>query len=189
MPIEVRPLTPEMADDFIRFFDEVAFSDHPEWGCGCYCYYFHATDRIECEHRTPDENRATAREMIHAGKMCGMLAYDQQTPVGWCHYDLIANLPGIKTFYSHVTAADPASGAIVCFTIAQGWRMQGVATALLKAALADLRAMGVKRVEAYPLIGDDSPEHNFLGPMKLYQKQGFTIVKEAEGVALVEIAL
>jgi GNAT superfamily N-acetyltransferase len=189
MSIDVRALTPEMADDFVRFFDEVAFSDHPEWGCGCYCCFFHATDKDEWEKRTRDDNRAGAREMILAGKMRGMLAYDQQTPVGWCHYDLLANLPGTATFYSQVATNDLESAAIVCFTVAQGWRNQGVATALLAAALNDLRATGVKRVEAYPLPGDDSPEHNYLGPLTLYQKLGFSVVKEVNGIALVEIAL
>ncbi|MCE5344193.1 MAG: GNAT family N-acetyltransferase [Eubacteriales bacterium] len=189
MPIEVRPLTPEKVEDFFTFFEKVAYSDHPEWGCGCYCCFFHATDRVEWERRTAEDNRIQAREMILAGDMRGLLAYDQQTPVGWCHYDLLSNLPGAAAFYPSVATDDPESAAIVCFTVAQGWRKQGVATALLTAALDDLRARGVRRVEAYPVLRDESPEHNYLGPLTLYQKMGFSIAKEVDGLALVELTL
>ena len=189
MPIEVRTLTPDQGEDYIRFFDEIAFRDHPEWGCGCYCCFFHATEKEAWERRTREDNRAEARQMILAGKMRGQLAYDQETPVGWCHYDLLSNLPGAAVFYPFLTTNDPESAAIVCFTVAQGWRGQGVATALLSAALHDLRTQGVHRVEAYPVLRDESPEHNNLGPLTLYQKMGFTIVKEENGLALVEKAL
>lgn len=40
MNIEIKKLTPELVDDFFRFFEHIAFPDHPEWGCGCYCCFF-----------------------------------------------------------------------------------------------------------------------------------------------------
>lgn len=186
MQLQILPLVPERVEDFFTFFDHVAFRDHPEWGCGCYCCFFHATNAAAWEKRTPDDNRADARTMILQGRMHGLLAYDQGTPVGWLHYDVRENLPGAKLFYPELATDDPQSAAIVCFTIAQGWRGQGVATRLLEAALADLAARGVKRVEAYPVLGDDSQEHNYLGPLTLYQKLGFTVVRETADHALVE---
>jgi len=186
MKVQIRPLSPERAEDFFQFFDHVAFSDHPEWGCGCYCCFFHATDADAWEKRTDEENRAEARAMILAGTMRGLLAYDRQKPIGWCHYDQLKNLPGTKLFRAGLATDDPESAAIVCFTVAQGWRGQGVATKLLEAALADLKAQGVKRVEAYPVTADDSQEHNYPGPLALYLKLGFTVVKETAEGTLVE---
>ncbi len=186
MKLQIRPLSPARAEDFFRFFDRVAFSDHPEWGCGCYCCFFHTADREAWEKRTPEDNRNWAREMILDGAMRGLLAYDRQKPVGWCHYDLLKNLPGVRVYREGLSTDDPESAAIVCFTVAQGWRGQGVATRLLEAALADLAAQGVRRVEAYPPAGDDSQEHNYPGPAALYEKLGFATVKNGEGATLVE---
>ncbi len=186
MDIRIEALTPARVDDFFTFFVQVAFRDHPEWGCGCYCCFYHATGMDDWDTRTPADNRAWAREMILAGGMRGLLAYDGDTPVGWCHYDLIANLPGTRAFTEGLASDDPQSAAVVCFTVAQGWRSRGVATKLLSAALADLEACGVTRVEAYPVLSDESPEHNYPGPLALYEKLGFTQVRQTKGRALVE---
>lgn len=186
MDWQIRPLTPERVEDFFTFFNRVAFSDHPEWGCGCYCCFFHATDRAEWDRRTPEENAAEARRMILADQMRGLLAYDGETPVGWLHFDRLMNLPGARVFYPQVAGTDDASAAIVCFTIAQGYRGRGLATALLSAALSALKAEGVARVEAYPMTQDDDPEHNYHGPLSLYRKLGFAAVRADAHNTLVE---
>ena len=49
-----------------------------------------------------------------------------------------------------------------------------------------LAAMGVRRVEAYPLLAGNDPEHHYHGPLALYTGQGFAQVREHEGMALVE---
>ena len=189
MSLQMVPLTPERVEDFFEFFDHVAFSRHPEWGCGCYCCFFHATDQAAWSQRTPEQNAAEARALILAGRMRGMLAYEGAKPVGWLHYDACANLPGTRLFYPELATEEPGSAALVCFTVAQGWRGQGVATQLLQAALEELKAGGFERVEAYPVLEDDSEEHNYLGPLALYRKFGFTEVKQTETHILVELWL
>ena len=37
--VEVRDLTPELLDDYLRFFDKDAFTDFPEWS-DCYCGFY-----------------------------------------------------------------------------------------------------------------------------------------------------
>lgn len=187
MQLRIASLTPETVGDFFTFFDRVAFRDRPEWGCGCYCRFFHATDAAVWEQRTPAENAAEARAAILAGTMRGLLAYDGATPVGWCHFDLLANLPGLAVFYPGAAAGGGQCAAIVCFTVAQGYRRQGVAAALLTAALAALKAEGVTRVEAYPALDATDEEHHYHGPAALYAAQGF--VPEAAQGALARMAL
>ncbi len=189
MQTDIRQLTPERVEDFFDFFEHIAFAEHPEWGCDCFCCFFHATSREAWEKCTRETNQATAREMILKGQMRGVLAYVDGRPAGWCHYDKLQNLPGARIFYSGLASEDGDSGAIVCFTIAQGYRNQGIAATLLESALADLKAQGVTRVEAYPVINDDSQEHNYLGPLKLYKRFGFQAVRETEHNALVEKTL
>ena len=189
MQLHIRPLTPQNAEDFFTFFDHIAFREHPEWGCGCYCCFFHATDKAAWERTTSAEKAAWARQMIQHGQMRGLFAYDGETPVGWCHFDLLQNLPGARLFHSELATGSQRDAAIVCFTIAQGYRGQGIATQLLQHALITLHDMGVARVEAYPLLSGDNQEHHYHGPLALYEKQGFIKVREHDGMAMVEKAL
>jgi len=186
MQVGIKPLTPMRVKDFFDFFEHIAFADHPEWGCDCFCCFFHAQSREAWESCSREINKAAAHEMILKGQMRGLFAYVDGKPVGWCHYDKLNNLPGTRVFYSDLTAADENCGAIVCFTIAQGYRNQGIATKLLENALMDLKEQGIKRVEAYPVRNDDSQEHNYLGPLNLYKNLGFQIVRHTEHHTLVE---
>lgn len=189
MPYDIRPMTPQRRDDFILFFERIAFAEHPEWGCDCYCCFFHAENREAWEACTRENNAATARMLIEAGRMRGLLAYDGDKPVGWCHYDILKNLPGAKVFYGHLASRDDDTAAVVCFTIAQGYRKQGIASAMLGLALDDLKAAGVKTVEAYPAIEDESEEHNYHGPLRMYLSAGFSVVRRTDKHALVQKAL
>ena len=189
MQLHIKPLTPETVEDFFTFFDKVAFADHPEWGCGCYCCMFHAPDAEAWADNAPETNARLAREMILRGEMRGLLAYDGEKPVGWCHCDLVSNIPIVRTYYPEVASREDGVGAVVCFTIAQGYRGQGVATCLLEAAVDALRAQGAKAAEAYPMLTAQDDEHHYHGPLSLYEKAGFTLVREHEGMGLVRRAL
>lgn len=186
MQIEIKQLIPERAEDFFEFFEHIAFAEHPEWGCDCFCCFFHAQSREAWDLCTRESNKAAARELIRNGRMHGLFAYADNKPVGWCHYDRLQNLPGVRVFYGDLASEDDNCGAIVCFTIAQGYRNQGIATRLLESALEDLKAQGIARVEAYPIVNDENQEHNYLGPLNLYKNLCFHIVREAENHALVE---
>jgi GNAT superfamily N-acetyltransferase len=189
MQLHIKPLSPETVEDFFTFFDKVAFADHPEWGCGCYCCMFHAPDTAAWADNTPETNAQLAREMILRGEMRGLLAYDGERPVGWCHCDLLGNIPVTRAYCPAVASEDDSTGAIVCFTVAQGYRGQGVATRLLHAALDALRAQGAQVAEAYLDLNAQDAEHHYHGPLTMYEKAGFTLVRSHGDMGLVRRAL
>ena len=92
---EIRPLTPERRDDWLRFFDRDAFMDNPMWAdCYCMFYRFSGTNE-EWEHRTAKENREDQSQAIRGGEVSGLLAYVDDKPVAWCHAAPRAYLPGL----------------------------------------------------------------------------------------------
>lgn len=194
MVIKVKAMRPELTGDFFRFFDEVAFADHPEWGCSCYCCFFHAASEAEWNARSAAENKESARQLIATGQLSGLLAYADGTPAGWCHFERKDSLPGLAVFYPQVLD-EPGSGApcdiaaIVCFTIAQGFRGQGLAGRLLDAACQELASQGFRKAEAYPMLADTSEEGNYHGPLSMYQSHGFTTVRTAGNMAIVQKTL
>jgi ribosomal protein S18 acetylase RimI-like enzyme len=181
MEIVIEKMTPERCGDFFDFFEKIAFADHPEWGCDCYCCFFHAASRKEWHAREAAENREIARQMIMNGKLRGLLAYAGGVPAGWCHYDRKADLPGLKAFYPKVFSKDDPNqaGAIVCFTVAQGYRGKGVASRLLEAACKELSELGLDVAEAYPGRNARTNEEHYHGPLDMYLAQGFSIIREA----------
>ena len=40
MELHIRRFDADLLDDYLHFFDNVAFADHPDWA-QCYCMHFH----------------------------------------------------------------------------------------------------------------------------------------------------
>lgn len=62
MDLDIRPLTPDQHDAVLRYFDLVAYADHPAWS-NCYCMERLAAD---FPTRTKEQNRATRSELLAA---------------------------------------------------------------------------------------------------------------------------
>lgn len=177
--ISIRPISPDQHDAVLHYFDLVAYADNPNWS-RCFCM-----ERLvdDYDQRTKEQNRASRSELILSAKANGLVAYRLGRVVGWCHAapkTELLNVPG---------ESRPDVGAIVCFVVAPDQRNQGIATALLDAAIDHLRKRGMKSIEAYPVIGEVTPARwvfaNYLGPLSMYVKAGFQIVDQGEGQAIV----
>jgi ribosomal protein S18 acetylase RimI-like enzyme len=168
----VRPLSPDRLDDFLSFFDGEAFSDNPAWAaCYCQCFY-EDHSRIDWNARSGAENRGCAIRRAREGSMRGYLAYRGDRVVGWCN---AAPRPLLHALDEEPVADAAGTGTILCFLVAPNVRGQGIARALLDAASDDLRAQGLKRVEANPRTGDASPAQNHFGPLNMYLAAGFSL--------------
>jgi len=170
---EIKRLTPKLCGDFLRFFDNDAFSDNPDWA-ECYCCFFYFRDG-EFERRTGEENRSYAEQAIKKGAMNGWLAYSVGEPVGWINVD-------DKRAYGRLEQTEGAERimSIVCFTVSPMHRRKGIATALLETAVDGAKQQGFDFIEAYPVKGAETDALNYHGPLELYKRMGFEIVSEDE---------
>jgi GNAT superfamily N-acetyltransferase len=176
-PVDIRPLSPDLLPDFLSFFDHEAFADNPKWAfCYCQCMYVDH-EKVQWKTRTADQNRAAACERIGSNRMQGLLAYRGGKPVGWCNaaprtmMDAMADEP------------DPdvaRIGQIACFVVAEAHRRSGVATALLQAACAQLKAQGLAIAEASPLAEASSDAQAHDGPLAMYLAAGFQVHRTDE---------
>ena len=71
-------------------------------------------------------------------------------------------------------SSDEKVKSVVCFEIAPEYRGRGLATALLQRVCEDALQDGYEYVEAYPAIREKKEELDFTGPVRLYEKLGFT---------------
>jgi ribosomal protein S18 acetylase RimI-like enzyme len=173
--IETRPLSEDLLADYLRFFDEKAFTDNPRWAF-CFCYFpYHDPAKIDWQKRTGPENREAISACVRDGTAQGYLAYAGNEVVGWCNaaprrlYPMLNDPPEPD--------AD-TTGAITCFIIAPSHRERGIARSLLAAACDGLRTRGMRAVEARPVKDARGPAANHHGPLSLYLAAGFSIVRE-----------
>jgi GNAT superfamily N-acetyltransferase len=164
----VKELTPSLRDDFLLFFDHVAFADNPDWS-DCYCSAYHFTN-----NKGKDESRRQASSLVEGDRIHGFLAYDNGKPVGWCNAASRGSYPGIQWLMSPGPDKGERVGSIVCFVIASTHRKKGVASQLLNTACNKFSEKGFEYAEAYPVKKPPSAAYNFPGPLSMYLKNGFT---------------
>ncbi len=179
----VKELTPSLRDDFLLFFDHVAFADNPDWGdCYCTMYYRPPEEGLAPGQSKEDwmansaaENRRLASNSVAEAKVHGFLAYDNGKPVAWCNAGPRRNYPALSQFpFSPGYGDDERVGSIVCFVIACTHRNQGIASRLLDTACEKFSQDGLRFAEAYPVKNAESAADNFQGPLSMYLKAGFT---------------
>lgn len=186
----IRPLTPDLLDDYLAFFDHDAFCDNPEWQA-CYCAFFHCYSRAreaEFDQRTGEENRALVSDLIRARRMHGYLAFAGGKAVGWCHAAPRVELPSLRERFD-LAGEDAGIGSIACFVVAKGHRRQGVCRQLLDAACQGFQSMGLACVEAYPHAGRETDAANYHGPLAMYLAAGFQPFLTARDLVVVRKAL
>ena len=190
MKLIIKELTPGLLEDFLHFFDRIAFSNNPEWA-GCYCHFYHFTGNMEqWGECTKEHNRNATEQLIKKGIMTGLLAFVNEEPVGWCNVnskDIYEKTP-IDLEPTDVPEGKIAS--VVCFLIAPAYRKKGVARKLLSYATKTLREKGYGWIEAYPRKGIDlSDAHSYHGPISLFSSEGYSVVTEDEHFLLMRKAL
>ncbi len=185
--IQCVALGPENAADYLEFFDRRAFTDNPRWS-GCYCYFpLHDPGKTDWQRRTAPENRTAMAACLATGQAQGFLARVDGKLVGWCHAGPWSRYPMLGA----CAQPDAATlAAVMCFVVAPEFRGQGLAAALLAAACDGLRRQGWAAVQARPLTHAEGAAANHMGPLSMYLKAGFHVVRETpEGEVLVRKSL
>lgn len=187
MDVKIYALSQERIDDYLDFFDNVAFCDHEEWSW-CYCTYYHfgPADEKELDGLDKSGLRDRAIALIKEGILKGYLAYVDGKVAGWCN---AGDRPGYRRLCDNkdlwTDAEDAKVKSVVCFIIAPEMRRQGLATLLLNKVCEDAAQEGFSYVEAYPADGELDCFRHFHGHLSMYEKNGFVLHKKFENYCIV----
>ncbi len=180
MELIIKSLAANLIDDYLYYFENVAFTDNPEWD-GCYCNFHHCSGGIkEFNKQTKEQHKNASIELIRSGKLNGFLAYSNGKPVGWCKADFKNSFVNLPFDDDEIPSEDVKIASIACFLIAPTQRRQGIARKLLHYACSSFSNQGFKIVEGYPQEGKLSDVHSYHGPVSLYESEGFTIFKKLD---------
>ncbi len=175
MAFDVQPLSHDLLEDYLFFFDNIVFDENPD-RFKCYCYDYHFLGDVEsC---TRQQSREAVSELIIENKLRGYLAFEDNVPVGWCNANNRMNYQRLLRDYDYVDNLEDKVCSIVCFLIHPNYRRRGIAHQLLSRVISDYSKLEIDYLEAYPKKGNHSCEGNFKGPFELYLQFEFKIHKE-----------
>lgn len=186
--LEVRPVTADRWKELAALFGPSGAFSH------CWCTWWRQT-AAGFSHGVAEQgagNRSLMHQIVEAGTEPGLLAYRDGQPVGWVsvaprpQYGRILRSRRIGP--PPEEAADERVWSVVCFWIPRDERGKGVATELLKAAVARARERGASHLEAYPVdtSGGRHPAANlFTGTLAMFKRAGFSEVDRPRGAQLV----
>jgi GNAT superfamily N-acetyltransferase len=169
LELEFYPLTPDRWPDFERLFGAQG-----AYG-GCWCMWWRSTRR-EFEQRGNEGNRRAMKALVESGQVPGLLAYHHGEAVGWCsiapreQYGALERSPVLKRL------DDAPVWSLVCLFVARDYQGQGVAGALIRAAVEYVRGQGGTVVEAYPIEPKAErlpPVSSFMGLPAMFEQAGF----------------
>ena len=123
-------------------------------------------------------NRKSLRKLITGNKAHGILAFDDDTPVGWCSFGLRTEFPRTETVKAYHREDIGNVWSINCFYIEKNYRKSGVSELLLAAAVKAIKKRKGKLIEGYPTPltkeGKQLPAaFVYTGPEVIFQRAGF----------------
>jgi GNAT superfamily N-acetyltransferase len=184
MNIEIRKLTPDLSDDYVHFFDITPHGDKiDEHRCYCVCW---CNDDYEGkDFSSAEKRRDYAVKYIKNNNIQGYLAYYDGKVVGWCNANTKSDCLKCcswRMFMGSVPTEELSSGikvkSIFCFTVSPDMKRKGISTKLLERVCQDAVQEGFDFVEAYPNKVFDSEGDDFMGPIELFKRNGFTVYCE-----------
>ena len=186
MYIEIKRLTPDLAEDYINFFDETPHDQYVDEH-KCYCVCWCNDDYEGKDFSSAAKRRMTAFQYVKNDNIQGYLAYHDGKVVGWCNANTKSEClkcASWRRFMDYVPLDEIVSGvkvkSIFCFTIAPDMQQKGIATMLLERVCEDAAKEGFDFVEAYPYKESSYQSSHFGGYFEMYKKNGFYVSHEAK---------
>jgi GNAT superfamily N-acetyltransferase len=196
MQLTIHPLTPDRWPDLEAIFN--ARSCSVARGCWCMCYRRSGPVQAAPGQLHAEVNKAQFKAVVDAGPPPGLIAYRvdpgaddggdapdttgaytrRGTPVGWLsvgpreHYAKLARSSVMKPVDKLPV------WSVICFVVPAEHRGQGIARALLNAAVHWAAQQGATLLEAYPIDkpGPTHPDNLWFGTKGMFDAAGFTEV-------------
>jgi GNAT superfamily N-acetyltransferase len=186
MDIEICKLIPELAEDYVHFFDATPHDKNVEKH-KCYCVCWCNDDYEGKDFSTAEKRRKYALQYVKGNNIQGYLAYSGNTAVGWCNANTKSDClkcVSWRRFMDYVPLEESNTGikvkSVFCFVIAPEMKRKSIATLLLERVCKDALQDGFDFVEVYPYKESSYQSSDFGGYFEMYKKSGFHVSFETE---------
>jgi GNAT superfamily N-acetyltransferase len=171
------PVTKENWKDFENLFGE-------KGACaGCWCMYWRLR-RKEYDTLRGSGTKKKMKNLVNNGTVPGILAYDDDKPVGWCSVAPREDFPVLENSKVLKRIDDKPVWSVVCFFINKDYRKEGLSVELLNAAKKYVKNNKGKIIEGYPVEpkkGKTADVFAWTGLASAFRKAGFKeIIRRSE---------
>jgi GNAT superfamily N-acetyltransferase len=152
---------------------------------GCWCQAWRIAPGEKWNEVQGATAKARLRRGVRAGTVHAVLAFEGETPIGWCTFGPRLSFPRLERART-LRCDDPERvWSLPCFFVARGHRQQGVARAMLEHAVRAMKRRGAEIAEGYPSKPDPTGRYiasfAWTGTRSLFGKAGFAVAGNAEG--------
>jgi GNAT superfamily N-acetyltransferase len=163
--LEVHPVTIDRLPDLERFS-----TAHGKFRyCSCMRWRLRSRDY---QSSTKAARVDALAQCVREGQPIGVLAYEQDEPVGWCSIAPRSVYAGLERYRKLPPLDDSPVWSVVCFFVDSRFRRQGLTLRLLRAALDYARSQGAEIVEGYP-VEPGSGSYTYMGSPGTFERAGF----------------
>jgi GNAT superfamily N-acetyltransferase len=163
------PVTKENWKNFENLFGE-------KGACaGCWCMYWRIR-RKEYEILHGSGLKRKMKSLVNNGTIPGILAYDDEQPIGWCSVAPREDFPVLENSRVLKRIDEKPVWSVVCFFINKNYRKQGLSIELLKTAKKYVQTNNGKIIEGYPVepkSGKTADVFAWTGLSSAFTKAGF----------------
>jgi len=175
--LTILPLTPQRLPDLAALFGQ---GGDPRW---CWCSYFRTNqgwpakrdDRVAPNRKILED---AVRTLAAEDRAPGLVAYRDAQAVGWVSLGPREDYQRLERSVVLKRLDDKAVWSIVCFVVGKTARGQGIANALLDAAVDYAREHGATLLEGYPTDshGRRIPAaYAYTGTVGMFERAGFSV--------------
>lgn len=175
-PLRIVPLRPARMDDLAKVTSGT-------WGSQCWCMHPRLNAALRRALPGPggeSEKRRRAMSALAAKRRApGLLAYRDGEVVGWVAVAPRPELVQVDASKATPRVDETPVWVIPCITVRRRARGQGVAQALIRAAVEYAGKYGAPAVEAYPRASKERVHDGFafIGTEALFRKAGFRRIR------------
>jgi GNAT superfamily N-acetyltransferase len=173
--LTIRPLTAARVDD-------VKTVMRGSWGATCWDLFPRYTQAQQRELGITSEGKrraALAKLARRRKNSAGLVAYQDGEPIGFVSLGPRQDFSRVANSRATPPVDDVPAWVIPCITVRRGHRGQGVAVAMIKAAVDYAGKRGAPAVEAYTRVGGKKMHDDlaFIGTEPMFRKAGFRQVR------------
>lgn len=171
--LSFQPLNTSNFGDFEYLFGEKGACE------GCWCMQCRL-QADEFEAGRGEGNHLAMKALVKSGRIPGIIAYNDNEPVGWCSLGNREDFPRLPKSHE-VQIIDEQTWIVSCLFIRRDWRRRGVKRALLKHLIAYCQTKGAKVLESHQCNSKFSKYPDafaWSGIEKAYEAVGFDKVAD-----------
>ncbi|MGI9521209.1 MAG: GNAT family N-acetyltransferase [Hyphomicrobiaceae bacterium] len=163
--------------------DDMGVALKGSWGASCWCMHPRLGDaetrELPGNGPLKDRRRAAMTKLACRRLAPGLLAYEDKQPVGWVAIGPRPEFERVDRSRATPRVDDVDVWIVPCVTVTKKARGQGIAVALIRAAVDYASRNGASAIEAYPRAGDERTrdETIYSGTEPLFRHAGFKVIR------------